>query len=92
MSDSEFAQQEADAAFGGESGEEGDFSGRCAAVLGNGKRCPNAALPGTKYCGVPAHQDLALHEPAEAPAPAEPTEADAAADADTTDGEVHDEG
>jgi N utilization substance protein A len=37
-SDSEFAQQEAEAAFGGEDGEEGDFSGRCAAVLSNGKR------------------------------------------------------
>src|SRR4051795_3388826 len=61
-SDSEFAQQEANAAFGGEEGEEGDFSGRCAAVLSNGKRCPNAALPGSKYCGVPAHQELALRE------------------------------
>jgi len=63
VSDTEFAQQEAEAAFGGEGGEEGDFSGRCSAVLSNGKRCPNAALPGSKYCGVPAHQDLALHEP-----------------------------
>jgi N utilization substance protein A len=34
-------------------------------VLSNGKRCPNAALPGSKYCGVPAHQELALHEPNE---------------------------
>src|SRR5581483_5251213 len=64
-SDTEFAQQEAEAAFGGEDGEEGDFSGRCAAVLSNGKRCPNASLPGSKYCGVPAHQELALHEPNE---------------------------
>src|SRR5207249_5901099 len=24
--------------------------------------CPNASLPGSKYCGVPAHQELALHE------------------------------
>ncbi len=63
-SDSEFAQQEADAAFGGgEPGDENDVSGRCAAVLSNGKRCPNAALPGSKYCGVPAHQELALREP-----------------------------
>src|SRR5256712_1363965 len=63
-SDSEFAQQEAEAAFGGgEPGDENDISGRCAAVLSNGKRCPNAALPGSKYCGVPAHQELALHEP-----------------------------
>jgi N utilization substance protein A len=62
-SDSEFAKQEAEAAFGGgEDGEEGDFSGRCAAVLSNGKRCPNASLPGSKYCGVPAHQELAAHE------------------------------
>ena len=63
VSDTEFAQQEAEAAFGGDGGEEGDFSGRCSAVLSNGKRCPNAALPGSKYCGVPAHQELALHEP-----------------------------
>jgi N utilization substance protein A len=63
VSDTEFAQQEADAAFGGE-GEDGeDVSGRCAAVLSNGKRCPNAALPGSKYCGVPAHQALAAEEP-----------------------------
>src|ERR1700758_1857232 len=62
QSDTEFAQQEAEAAFGGEDGEEGDFSGRCAAILSNGKRCPNAALPGSRYCGVPAHQELALHE------------------------------
>jgi N utilization substance protein A len=60
VSDSEFAQQEAQAAFGGGEGEEGeDFSGRCSAILSNGKRCPNAALPGSKYCGVAAHQELA---------------------------------
>jgi N utilization substance protein A len=58
-SDTEFAQQEADAAFAGEDDGAGDFSGRCAALLSNGKRCPNAALPGTRYCGVPAHQALA---------------------------------
>jgi len=62
VSDTEFAQQEAEAAFGGD-GEEGeDFSGRCAAILSNGKRCPNTALPGSKYCGVPAHQALAQQE------------------------------
>src|ERR671919_1031009 len=70
QSDTEFAQAEAQAAFGGE-GEDGeDFSGRCSAVLSNGKRCPNAALPGSKYCGVPAHQALATAEPAQAAAPA----------------------
>jgi N utilization substance protein A len=63
QSDTEFAQAEAEAAFGGADGEGGeDFSGRCAAILANGKRCPNAALPGSKYCGVPAHQELALHD------------------------------
>ncbi len=60
-SDSEFAQQEANAAFGGEGSDSEDFSGRCSAILSNGKRCPNAALPGSKFCGVPAHQELALH-------------------------------
>jgi N utilization substance protein A len=59
QSDSEFAQAEAEAAFGGGEGEGGeDYSGRCAAILTNGKRCPNAALPGSRFCGVPAHQEL----------------------------------
>src|SRR6478736_2619231 len=59
-SDTEFATEEAEAAYAGD-GEEGDteFTGRCAAVLSSGKRCPNAALPGSRYCGVPAHQELA---------------------------------
>jgi N utilization substance protein A len=58
QSEQEFAQAEAELAYAGsEDGEE--FSGRCAAVLSNGKRCPNAALPGSRYCGVPAHQALA---------------------------------
>src|SRR5690348_8063620 len=61
QSDTEFATEEAEAAFAGD-GDEGDteFTGRCAAVLSSGKRCPNAALPGSRYCGVPAHQELAL--------------------------------
>jgi N utilization substance protein A len=63
QSDTEFAQAEAEAAFGGGDGEGAeDYSGRCGAILSNGKRCPNAALPGSKYCGVPAHQELALHD------------------------------
>jgi N utilization substance protein A len=66
VSDTEFAQAEAAAAFGG-GGEEEEFTGRCGAVLANGKRCPNAALPGSKYCGVPAHQELAKREPAAQP-------------------------
>jgi N utilization substance protein A len=63
QSEAEFAAAEAEAAFGGgEAGEE--FSGRCAAILSNGKRCPNAAIPGTRFCGIPAHTTLADREAA----------------------------
>jgi hypothetical protein len=68
------------AGAGGE-GVEDEFSGRCAAILSNGKRCPNAALPGTRYCGVAGHQELANRPevPAEAPedAPVVATEQEA---------------
>ena len=57
QSDTEFAKAEAEAAYAGEDDTQ-EFSGRCAAMLSNGKRCPNAALPGSHYCGVPAHQEL----------------------------------
>jgi len=67
-SDTEFATEEAEAAYAGE-GEEQEFTGRCSAILSTGKRCPNAALPGSRYCGVPAHQELA-HKEAELPADA----------------------
>jgi N utilization substance protein A len=59
-SDTEFAQEEAEAAFAG--GDEEEFTGRCAAVLANGKRCPNASLPGSRFCGVLAHRELAERE------------------------------
>jgi transcription termination/antitermination protein NusA len=59
-SDTEFAQEEAEAAYGGSDTEE--FTGRCAAVLANGKRCPNAALPGSRFCGIAAHRELAERE------------------------------
>jgi N utilization substance protein A len=69
QSDVEFAQAEAEAAYAGAGagGGEDEFSGRCAAILSNGKRCPNAALPGTRYCGVPGHQELANRAPEDAP-------------------------
>jgi len=52
--------------------------GRCHAVTSGGKRCPNAALPGSLYCGIPSHQAQALEEAAaaseeEAPVAAEGT-------------------
>jgi N utilization substance protein A len=87
QSETEFSQAEAEAAFAGDSSNE-EYSGRCAAILSNGKRCPNAALPGSPYCGVPAHQELANAAEANgdgavaAAAPAA-TEVDAVADAET---------
>jgi N utilization substance protein A len=85
QSETEFAQAEAEAAFGGEADEE--FSGRCAALLSTGKRCPNSALLGSRYCGIPAHRALAEREGAgetlsaeEAVAPAGTTEAAGSAD------------
>jgi transcription termination/antitermination protein NusA len=60
-SESEFAEEEAEIAFSG--GVDDDaVGGRCAAVLASGKRCPNSALPGSRYCGVPAHRELAAQE------------------------------
>lgn len=38
--------------------EEPIGDGRCAAVLTSGRRCPNAALPGSIFCGLPGHQAL----------------------------------
>jgi N utilization substance protein A len=67
-SETEFASEEAEGGY-----EEEDFSGRCAAILSNGKRCPNAALPQSRYCGLPAHQALADQEGDEV-APNEPVE------------------
>ena len=52
-SETEFAAEEAEHGY-----EEEETSGRCAAILTNGRRCPNAALPGSRYCGLPAHQAL----------------------------------
>ncbi len=53
-SETEFAEEEAEHGY-----EEEESSGRCAAILANGRRCPNAALPGSRYCGLEAHQALA---------------------------------
>jgi transcription termination/antitermination protein NusA len=55
-SQTEFSQEEEEMDFE-EPGAEAD--GRCAAVLSAGRRCPNAALPGSRYCGLPQHQALA---------------------------------
>src|ERR1700749_1473899 len=56
-SETEFAAEEAEHGY-----EEEEVQGRCAAVLSNGRRCPNAALPGSRYCGLETHQALAQIE------------------------------
>jgi len=56
-SETEFAAEEADGGY-----EEEDVAGRCAAIMSTGKRCPNAAVPNSRYCGLPAHQALASQE------------------------------
>ena len=56
-SESEFAANTEEEGFGPE-GEQSPESGRCAAVLTNGRRCPNASLPGSHFCGLPTHQAL----------------------------------
>src|SRR5687767_5343424 len=94
VSDEEFARTEAEAAFAG--GAEEEFTGRCAAVLSTGKRCPNTSVPGSRYCGIPAHRELAAREEAgevvetavqEGPAP----EAEAAAEAPVVEAETEEE-
>jgi N utilization substance protein A len=57
VGESEFAEQADDDE--GFEGEEEAFDGRCSAVLSAGRRCPNAALPNSRYCGLPTHQALA---------------------------------
>jgi N utilization substance protein A len=57
-SESEFAEVEEELGLEPEE----DLTGRCHAILANGKRCPNAAVPGSRYCGLPAHQGLAETE------------------------------
>jgi N utilization substance protein A len=57
-SETEFASDETEIEFEGEE----QFDGRCLAVLTTGRRCPNAAVPDSTYCGLPAHQALSRFE------------------------------
>ncbi len=51
-SETEFADEET------EYDDDQEVSGRCAAILTSGRRCPNASLVGSRYCGLPGHQAL----------------------------------
>jgi len=55
-SETEFSKQETEGGYGEEDAE--DVGGRCHAILANGRRCPNAALPNSRYCGLDSHQAL----------------------------------
>jgi transcription termination/antitermination protein NusA len=57
-SETEFSQEDQDVEYEGEE----TFDGRCMAVLSNGRRCPNAAIEGSTYCGLPSHQALSRFE------------------------------
>ena len=54
-SETEFAQQEEEIEYEGEEAADG----RCKAMMTTGRRCPNAALQGSQFCGLPQHQALA---------------------------------
>jgi N utilization substance protein A len=57
-SETDFASEEQEIEIEGEEA----FDGRCLAVMTTGRRCPNAALPGSTYCGLPQHQALSRFE------------------------------
>ena len=54
-SETEFSEVEGEMEYEGEEGADG----RCSAIMTTGRRCPNAALAGSAYCGLPQHQALA---------------------------------
>ncbi|HEX5526090.1 MAG TPA: transcription termination/antitermination protein NusA, partial [Solirubrobacterales bacterium] len=85
-SETEFASEEQEIEIEGEE----TFDGRCMAVLSNGRRCPNAAIPGSTYCGLPQHQSLARFETSQVAILGDLSEAEVAilADPDADQGQV----
>src|ERR1700754_5088502 len=55
-SESDFAATAQQTDDYGEGAEE--VGGRCQAISVRGRRCPNEALPGSPFCGLPKHQAL----------------------------------
>ena len=53
-SETDFSREDGDIEYEGEE----EFDGRCMAILSNGRRCPNAVIQGSAYCGLPQHQAL----------------------------------
>ena len=60
------------------------------AVLSNGRRCPNAAIPSSTYCGLPQHQALARFDTSQVAVLGDLSEAEVAilADPDADQGQV----
>jgi len=85
-SETEFASEEHEVEVDGDE----QFDGRCMAVLSNGRRCPNAALPGSTYCGLEPHQALSRFETSQVAVLANLSEAEVAilADPDAEEGQV----
>ncbi|MFA5808998.1 MAG: transcription termination factor NusA [Thermoleophilia bacterium] len=78
-SESQMAEEEDTMAFSDEEVEE--LAGRCCALTKSGKRCPNASLSGTRFCGIPSHQKQAEEEQtSEAESAQEPASAEAEAE------------
>jgi transcription termination/antitermination protein NusA len=85
-SETEFSSEEQELEIEGEEA----FDGRCMALLSNGRRCPNAAIPGSTYCGLPTHQALSRFETSQVAILAGLSEAELAilADPDADEGQV----
>ena len=84
-SETEFAAEEAEHGY-----DEEEVSGRCAAIMSTGRRCPNASLPGSRYCGLDSHQALRRFDTDKVEVLSGLAEADIAAlaDADRSDEDV----
>src|SRR5262249_36549604 len=89
-SETEFATEDR-----GEEFAEEEVGGGCPAILGSGRRCRNGALPGSRYCGLPAHQalegtgsDYVAGPPEEAPEEAVAEAAEAVEEAAAGDAEL----
>jgi N utilization substance protein A len=85
-SETEFSQEDQDVEYEGEE----TFDGRCMAVLTTGRRCPNAAIEGSTYCGLPQHQALSRFETSQMAVlgPVTETEVEILADPDADQGQV----
>src|SRR4051812_18258119 len=85
-SETEFSSEEQEIDIEGEE----NFAGRCRAALTTGRRCPNAAIPGSTYCGLPQHQALSRFETSQVAILSGLSEAEVAilADPDADEGQV----